>query len=60
MTRQEMEQLCELAGRAQYLARLRDRRRITEKEYFDRLNDLRRQHGLWLLRPTQPLENESR
>src|SRR5205085_2441903 len=51
MTQAEMRSLQELAGRALYLARLRDQRRITETEYVDRLNDLRRQQGLGAVHP---------
>src|ERR1051325_2409817 len=45
MTEDEMHKFKELAGRALYLGRLRDRRRITEAEYIGLLNLLREQHG---------------
>ena len=50
MTQTEMRQIQERAGRAAYLARRRDQRRISEAEYIDLLNALRRKQGLWPLR----------
>jgi hypothetical protein len=47
MTEAEKRKLQELAGRAAYLARLRDQRRISDHEYIERLNQLRGKHGLW-------------
>jgi len=49
VTEKEMQQLRQLAGEAQCLARLRDRHMISDTEYVDKLNVLRRQHGLWPL-----------
>ena len=37
-----------------FLARLRDSRWITEAEYIDQLNALRKQHGLFPIRPEVP------
>ena len=46
MTQSEAKQLLILAARADYLAQLRERKRISEEEYMQRLNELRRQCGL--------------
>jgi hypothetical protein len=54
MTQAETKSFQELAGRAVYLARLLDQKHISETEYIDRLNDLRRQHGLWPINPGAP------
>ena len=55
MTEDEMQRLKDLASRALHPARLRDTRRITESEYVDRLNVLRKQHGLWPIPPGTPV-----
>ena len=55
MSRDEMKRLQALAGRANYLARLRDQGRMSESDYIERLNEVRREYGLWpLQRPPQP------
>ena len=57
MTEAEKRKLQELAGRAVYLARLRDLRRISDHEYIERLNQLRGRHGLWPIRAEQLGQN---
>ena len=57
MTQTQGKQLLILAAQADYLGALRERKRISDEEYFARLNDIRRQVGLEPLqrRPeTQP------
>ena len=46
MAKVDQRTLQELAGQAMYLARLRDRRRITDSEYLKRLDNLRLKCGL--------------
>ena len=46
MTISEMKSLQHLVGRADYLARLRDRRTISQMEYINLLNEVRQEHGL--------------
>jgi len=53
MTHDELRELQVLASRANYLAQLRDRRRLTEDEYVERLNGLREQCGLAPLQASQ-------
>jgi hypothetical protein len=51
MKETDLHVLQNLAGKATYLARLRDRGTITEDEYILRLNELRKEYGLWPIRP---------
>ena len=46
MTQNEGKRLLILTARAEYLGELRDRKRISEQEYFAQLNGLRQQAGL--------------
>jgi hypothetical protein len=51
MKETDVRVLQNLAGKAAYLARLRDRGTITEHEYILRLNQVRKEYGLWPIRP---------
>ena len=46
MTISEMKSLQHLVGRADYLARLRDRRTISQSDYIRLLNEVRQEYGL--------------
>lgn len=46
MTISEMKTLQQLVGRADYLARLRDRGTISQSQYLGLLNEVRQEHGL--------------
>lgn len=46
MTEKQGRQLMIMAAQADYLGALRERNRISEDEYFGRLNGLREQAGL--------------
>jgi len=46
MTEAQRKELLILAGRANFLRDLRERKRISEAEYFSRLNGLRQEAGL--------------
>jgi len=56
MTQSELRELQVLAARANYLANLRDRGRITEDEFVARLNGLRAQCGLEPIEPPLALQ----
>ena len=49
MTQDQAKQLLILAAQADHLARMLELKRITEEQYIARLNDLRRQCGLYPL-----------
>jgi hypothetical protein len=56
MTDAQAKQLMILAARADYLCDLREKKRISEGEYFARLNGLRQQAGLLPLQPKLAVE----
>jgi hypothetical protein len=58
MTEKQGRQLLILAARADHLAHLRHTSRISEEEYIDRLNDLRRIMGYDPLQVRKPKRRE--
>ena len=54
MTETEARQVKRLAGQAMLLGQMLDQKRISQEEYYERLNSLRREVGLAAIEPDCP------